>query len=894
MMEDDGPVGFNPELSTPLSTQPQSGLSVLSPPVNEVKEALYDPTLINQSVPKPKFGGSFDNIYPTTPAPLSQTTPRFNSIGDPLYGSDPSSFNPNDLGFVADQALLPEQNLETQQGSDASTFANVYNDTTKLYGDTGGGGGGYGDFGQGTRGALDVRPPPPDYQQILKNQILGQNLTSNWRGGHGAQDAANDMAKLMADAGITDIKQFGKIPTYEKAEIGGYTYNGTRVQDMGDGRYIYQEPTGETQYNFDSGTSEPVMRTVTVPKGAKLEPLYGKTSTVQDGEFVNTFFEPTDPSQIVMKDGVPMYKTGETFGNKVTGQAINRGSGRWERQGGEGLFSGTGAGKGNTGFRVQFGDDGTPYFYTTAGSSSDLNKIAPLLAIAQFIPGLQPFAMAANAAIAASQGNVLGALAGAAGLGGFSDVANAANFAGAVKSGNPLGILSSGANLGGTDLSGVANSAGLGDLNNIGGYNVNDIAKAYQGVKAIQSGDPSAIISTVGGYMNNQGDQRPASPLDSLVPSGYFDVASDGSSNASPVASSDIPSDTSSGALPSIEEPTSNAPVEMPIDSAIGGVNPYEIPSVVSNPMESPQAPAVDQQKDLSDKSFKSAFAQARASGDKEFLWNGNVYNTNLAPTLNAGPASNRTINTGAGMNPDALAGWGGSKVDPNLIKAAAPYLGWDPSTYFPKVDVRMADPTSALGNVPETGYKSNQQTYINMAPYVTGLEPKYPGTTADVLSHELAHVGQVLTSKPGEDISKQYLRMANEAGMSFSDRFNKPSDITNFDRTLNDSIDYINKTYGTTAGTYLGNPKAPLFEKLTDLAAIEMQTGKDLTQDPVLKETLFKDPKAVAMYNTMTIPRMSRLDPRDLPPGRVTESDFPKGQVPLEFRIKNMIRGKR
>jgi hypothetical protein len=309
--------------------------------------------------------------------------------------------------------------------------------------------------------------------------------------------------------------------------------------------------------------------------------------------------------------------------------------------------------------------------------------------------------------------------------------------------------------------------------------------------------------------------------------------------------------------------------------------------------MELPQAPAANQTQDLSDKSFKSAFAQARASGAKEFLWNDNVYNTNLAPTLNAGPASNRTINTGAGMDPDALAGWGGSKVDPNLIKAAAPYLGWDPSTYFPKVDVRMADPTSALGNVPETGYKSNQQTYINMAPYVTGLEPKYPGTTADVLSHELAHVGQVLTSKPGEDISKQYLRMANEAGMSFSDRFNKPSDITNFDRTLNDSIDYINKTYGTTAGTYLGNPKAPLFEKLTDLAAIEMQTGKDLTQDPVLKETLFKDPKAVAMYNTMTIPRMSRLDPRDLPPGRVTESDFPKGQVPLEFRIKNMIRRK-
>ena len=876
-------LGVNPASNTPLSTQPQGALSMATQTEPKVNEMLYDPTLINESVQQPKFGGSFDNLFSTTP-PLSQTTPQFNSIGDPLYGSDPAGFDPNNLGFVADQSLSPYGN---------------FGGSSSPYRDSGGGESGYQEPANVDWGPL--REPTnnlnsdnvldwtianpnatitPEIQTLLdeywvkhpidlpnlfegmewswdrgfyspkkdaeiaakkaeavgalSKQILGQGTTSQWSGqGHGSAEAnAQDMARILDSIGITDIKQFGKIDKTVPLSSMGFT---------------------------------------------KQNGVWGTNYTDEDG---NTSFNPIDQSQIVKKNGEEFYKTGETyFGNKVTGQAVpNTYS---ERQTGN-AWGGTFAGKGNTGYRVQFDEQGNPYFYTTHASSSDLAKIAPILAIAQFVPGLAPFAMAANAAIAASQGNVLGAIAGAAGLGGYSDVANAANFAGAVKSGNPLSIISSGANLGGTDLSGVANAAGLGDISNIGGVDLKDATKAYQAVKAIQSGDPSAIISTIGGYIQDQNNQRPSSPLDSLV--------------TTPSDSSSAPS----GALSGYQEPVERPIETSPIDSSIGAPS-EEIPSIGGNPIDTlpelPQLPeppkAADQQKDLSEKSFKSAFAQARASGDKEFLWNGNVYNTNLAPSMNAGPASRRTIDTGAGMNPDIFAGWGGSKVDPNLMKTAAPYMGWDPTTYFPKVDIRMADPTSALGNVPESGYKSNQQTYLNMAPYVTGMESRSPGTTADVLSHELAHVGQVLTSKPGEDISKQYLRMANEAGMSISDRFNKPSDITNFDKTLNESIDYINQKYGTNAGTYLGNPKAPLFEKLTDLAAIEMQTGKDLTQDPVLKETLFKDPKAVAMYNAMTIPRMSRLDPRDLPPGRVTTSDFPKGQVPLEFRLKNLIRGK-
>jgi hypothetical protein len=61
-----------------------------------------------------------------------------------------------------------------------------------------------------------------------------------------------------------------------------------------------------------------------------------------------------------------------TYGNKVTGQQVPSTYG--ERQTGN-AWGGTFAGKGNTGYRVQFAPDGTPVFYTTAASSNDLANI---------------------------------------------------------------------------------------------------------------------------------------------------------------------------------------------------------------------------------------------------------------------------------------------------------------------------------------------------------------------------------------------------------------------------------------------------------------------------------------------------------------------------------------
>ena len=74
----------------------------------------------------------------------------------------------------------------------------------------------------------------------------------------------------------------------------------------------------------------------------------------------------------------------------------------------------------------------------------------------------------------------MGAVAGAAGLGGMTEVANAARFAGALKSGDPLAIAMAGANAGG--------------ISDIGGVDLKDISKTIGAVKAIESGNPLALL----------------------------------------------------------------------------------------------------------------------------------------------------------------------------------------------------------------------------------------------------------------------------------------------------------------------------------------------------------------------------------------------------------------
>jgi len=250
----------------------------------------------------------------------------------------------------------------------------------------------------------------------------------------------------------------------------------------------------------------------------------GITDINQFGEITKTipaYYIDTENGQEYVPE-----QTVKTYGNKLTGQEVpNTYS---ERQTGN-AWGGTFAGSGNTGYRVQFTPDGKPIFYTTGASSSDIGQIAPFLAIAQFIPGVAPFAMALNAAIAIDQGDVLGGLASMAGLGGYTDIATGLRVAKAIDQGDMGALAMSllqnetvGQMAGSTMLTDTISLADAGNaysvadnvskgnyagaLNSLGtltgSADTKTAGAALNLVNAINSGNEVAIINAVAGLNN--------------------------------------------------------------------------------------------------------------------------------------------------------------------------------------------------------------------------------------------------------------------------------------------------------------------------------------------------------------------------------------------------------
>jgi hypothetical protein len=186
----------------------------------------------------------------------------------------------------------------------------------------------------------------------ITQQILAQGMTSKWKGeGKGSAEAnARDMARIIADTGATDINQFGKI-----------TKTGVDVA---------VQPVFEAVLSGSGDSQEYVNQIVgyTDAQGNRVDPKLVKTETDYGGESGNMTTTYTAP-----------IGTQEVFGNKLTGQEVaNTYS---ERQTGN-AFGGTFAGKGNTGYRVEFAPNGTPLFYTTGASSSDVPSwVVPALVL---------------------------------------------------------------------------------------------------------------------------------------------------------------------------------------------------------------------------------------------------------------------------------------------------------------------------------------------------------------------------------------------------------------------------------------------------------------------------------------------------------------------------------
>lgn len=193
-------------------------------------------------------------------------------------------------------------------------------------------------------------------QDQLKNQILSQGTTSQWQGeGKGSAEAnAADMAKILADAGITDISQFGKVSKTSDVS----------VQPV----YDYKE----VDYGGETGVQlTPFVVGYEDAQGNRVDPSkVTVNSTETEAGNTTTYTAPIG--------------TQEVYGNKATGQALANTYG--ERQTGN-AFGGTYTGKGNTAYNVKFDESGKPVFYTTGASSSDTKDIARIIQAGLLLSG---------------------------------------------------------------------------------------------------------------------------------------------------------------------------------------------------------------------------------------------------------------------------------------------------------------------------------------------------------------------------------------------------------------------------------------------------------------------------------------------------------------------------
>lgn len=196
-------------------------------------------------------------------------------------------------------------------------------------------------------------------------QILAQGTMGKWTGeGFGGAEAnAKEMAKMLAGAGIEDIRDFGRVKktTYSQTPVQAeleYTDYGASPT----GRYYIADPESGQRSYVDASQ---------VKIGERTEGGYG----ADQGPSTVAYHYLETPTETTV------------FGNKKTGQEIDP---NYNRAGGD-VFGGTYAGKGRTNFGVQFAPDGTPYFYTQyGGSTSDIGKIAPIvgLGLTLFAPGI--------------------------------------------------------------------------------------------------------------------------------------------------------------------------------------------------------------------------------------------------------------------------------------------------------------------------------------------------------------------------------------------------------------------------------------------------------------------------------------------------------------------------
>jgi len=246
------------------------------------------------------------------------------------------------------------------------------------------------------------------------------------------------------------------------------------------------------------------------------------------------------------------------------------------------------------------------------------------------------------------------------------------------------------------------------------------------------------------------------------------------------------------------------------------------------------------------------------------------------------------------------------------LIKA-----GINPSQLATSPDVPTAGmPISSFGVPGMKAYFAREMNGTNVGGMVFGNPSKDTTTGIAALAPDTMFLSSGLRDKPSQLqnayahetehlMAKRGLGRATAINTRFDEQVNAGAAPTTGARAafVNAAVaayPYLKEKYGMTSGYFtpkmvaLQGSRAPnlLYEQLAELSAIEQTQGVDLTKDPVLRKTLFKDKAVRETYNALTGLRQTRLDSKDLPPHTRQPEQGSGGVIDTLKRLFNFANG--
>jgi hypothetical protein len=196
--------------------------------------------------------------------------------------------------------------------------------------------------------------------------------------------------------------------------------------------------------------------------------------------------------------------------------------------------------------------------------------------------------------------------------------------------------------------------------------------------------------------------------------------------------------------------------------------------------------------------------------------------------------------------------------------------------------DMPFLSDTNSLGFVLNSNALKNEMSNRTMKPNIFVR----PDADNHTIGHETEHLLARQNLGFSQSTRDKFEELLKESGT-------KPYlGTASFLNGLAESLPYLKEKYGISDG-YMDkgfirrDGSVGLHELLATLAGAESTLGVDLTKDPELRKTMFKDKSVREAYNAVTGLRQTRLDPRDIAP--YTRVEEPAGPG-ITDKLKSML----